>query len=128
MKIEQITSKEQWDALVKAAGKDNHTPYAATHYFVQDNEIVGSFNVGLFVNWWLRTDKKFKDTAKAGLLAQRALKKAGINNPIFMVATTSPYLPHMERLGFVDSEIDFRYFVQTQEFQDVLRKQTTKAA
>ena len=122
MKVHAISSQEEWDAVVAAAGADNHYPHAATHWVENGGEIVGTFNIGPFVNWWMRTDQNISTSMRAGAKAQRLLKEANILQVVWMVSKDSPYLPYMERFGFQDSDIDFRYFYQIKEGKDVYRK------
>jgi hypothetical protein len=122
MKIHAIENQKDWDAVVKASGSDGHYPHAATHYFTKDDEIVGAFNVGPFVNWWMKTDKKLPDTLRALIKAQRALKAAKVLNPVWMVSNDSPYLPYLERLGFTDASIELRYYHQTKEAENVFQQ------
>ena len=123
--IKPIENQEEWEAVVAAAKEDDHYPHAATHFVSRHGEVVGTFNIGPFVNWWMRSDQKKYTSIKALIEAQRLLREAKYQHPVWLISRESPYIPYMERSGFQDVDSELKLFFQIEEFQDVFRSEST---
>ena len=117
--VKPITNSDEWNALVTAAGKDNHYPLGATHFVTKGDEIIGSFNVGPFICWWLRHDQTLRETIIVGKQLQHLITHNGIKEFAMFVSEDSPYYDHMDRMGFRADEGKYTLFIQVEDFKDV---------
>ena len=119
IKVKPITSNDEWNALVEEAAKDNHYPLGATHFVTKGDEIVGSFNVGPFICWWLRADQTLRETVVVGKELQNIIKDVGLKEFAMFVSEDSPYYGHMKRMGFQADEGNYTLFMQVEDFNNV---------
>ena len=89
--------------LQQAAAADNHMVVAPTHIMMKGDEIVGYFSLnGLpTIRAWFDTKNKHAaDSLKMIEHGETLVRETGAPLYCIGVAEDSPFLPHMERLGF----------------------------
>ncbi len=114
--LKPITSKEEQEALVKAAEEDNHCPVFASHYLNRERDGIVGF-AGLedyvpFVHIWTHTKKMAAPDSFSVLNAienyLRLKKKKGL---IIPAHSTSTFNGHLQRAGYAklfDTTIFFK--------------------
>jgi hypothetical protein len=86
---------------LKQAQLDDHYLLAPTHVVMRDDEVVGAFNTGPMVNWWMDSKKCGREDSRFVLMALETLQhQNGLNTYIMLCADTSPYKKRMENFGF----------------------------
>jgi hypothetical protein len=98
-KIYPLTTQEEMDNLMVAAGQDAHWVVYPTHYVKKQDEIVGYFSVCKLpvVCLWMHTGKvKPLDSVIALNTAENLVRSAGHKHLFALVSEESPYAPVLE--------------------------------
>lgn len=99
-KILPVETKEEFDAVVKAAALDKHYCLAPTHFWKDSHgEIVGFFSNGIIpvTHFWMKRSSSHTESCKAVLACERLAKqlpfveKTGVG--IIACAASSPFFP-----------------------------------
>ena len=101
--LEPLRDEAQFQALLQAAAADDHVVIAPSHVATQDGQVVGYASLGSIavVNVWLDSQRvKALDSLRLLKQAESVAKATGLRQYLMPCAHTSPFLPHMERLGF----------------------------
>lgn len=89
--------------LQQLAGEDNHAVLAATHVMVKGGKVVGYLSLGALpcVHAWFDTKNKHAtDSLKMIEHGETIFREKGVRAYTVACAETSPFTPHMERMGF----------------------------
>lgn len=98
-----IRTPEDRAAVAAAAKFDNHSCLCATHYVVKTGQIVGYFNVGHSVHWWMHSKQCNRDDSRQVLCVLEAMQlQNGWNAYAIFCAEDSPYRKVMDQFGFQD--------------------------
>lgn len=103
--LDRFRSKEEIDALVKAAAEDKHGVYPPTHVVRKDGKTVGWFSINTpgmpFVLLWLST-KEITARESFSLVnsVESVLQLSGAYRMAIPVPKDSPFYPLMEKLGY----------------------------
>ncbi len=95
---------EDWEPLVAAAGKDNHLVLAPSHVVMKDNAYVGFLSLGNVptVLAWLDTKQiQARESATIVAVFENILSAQGVGLVLLPLPTTSPFLPLVEKDGYV---------------------------
>jgi hypothetical protein len=101
--FEPIAGPEQVKDLLLAAAADDHIVIAPSHVARLGDDLVGYASIGSIpvVNVWLDSQRvKAIDSLRLLRAAEQASRDMGIRQWLMPCAHTSPFYPHMERLGF----------------------------
>jgi len=101
--IEPIAGPDELRDLLLAAASDNHVVIGASHVIRKDGELVGYASIGSvpMVNVWLDSKRvKALDSLRLLRAGEVLARDLGVRQYLMPCAHTSPFFPHMERLGF----------------------------
>jgi hypothetical protein len=100
-----VTLKDNETArrLVEAAAKDNHLVIAPTHVMMRGEQIIGYLSLGALpvVQAWFDSQCGHAlDSLKMIEMGEAIFDTQGVKQFAVACAEISPFMPHMERLGF----------------------------
>lgn len=99
--VHPINSPNELQAVHEAAKMDDHDAFGATHYVMKEGDIVGFFNVGFMVNWWMHTQKCNRtDSENVRCAMEGMMRQAGLKAYRIACAKNSPYFSRMKELGY----------------------------
>lgn len=98
--IHLLKTREEYEALEKAAKADNHPTVFPTHYVTKCGEIIGYFSICNLVctEFWLHTIKASpRDSVFCINFAENLVRMTGRDTAIITVGDTSNYHPVIEK-------------------------------
>lgn len=94
--VQPIRDGAQLARVMEAAQSDDHLCLAPTHFIVKFDEVVGYYNTGFCVHWWMHSKKCDRDDSRQALAVLDALQaQAGLGRYILLCAQSSPYRDHL---------------------------------
>lgn len=99
-----LTSVEQFMALERAAGKDQHVVVCPTHLILKGDEIVGYAslgNVAVLNTWVCRGRVNKHESTRLLKEGERMLGQQGFEWVCLPVAKESPFRKFVKRLGYI---------------------------
>ncbi len=101
----RIKSTEEYDKLVELAKADGHTVFNPTHVVTKSGHLAGYASIGTpgtpLVLCWLDTKQvRPRDSVSLLNIVENHVALGGATALITPVLKTSPFYPHMERLGY----------------------------
>ena len=103
MRLEPLTTAQQWQELQRVAQEDGHAALAPSHIAVHGDRIVGCASIGsiTYMNVWLDSKRvRALDSARLMRAAEVEARRQGLRNYLIGCTQDSPFYPHMERMGF----------------------------
>lgn len=99
--IHPIRTTADFDAMLVAARSDGHDPLIPPTHLARGpaGQIVGAFNVGHAVCWWLRTDQGVRESIAAFAALETLQRDRGIGRYAILISDDSPYCRVVERTG-----------------------------
>lgn len=101
--LDPIVSDAERRELLRAAATDDHVVIAPSHIARQAGQIVGYASLGSIavVNVWLDSRRVTAfDSLRLLRASEEEARRLGLKQYLMPCAHTSPFYPHMERLGF----------------------------
>lgn len=90
--VKPVTTLEELQSVRVAATQDGHQAFCPTHYAVKDGEIVGVFNTGPIVMWWLHSTKcRSRDSAQMLSVLEALQRQQGFIRYAMLCTEDSPY-------------------------------------
>lgn len=88
-----IRTPADYDAVLLAARADGHDPIIPPTHSVHTpaGELVGAFNVGPAVGWWLRADQGVRASLVAFQSLETLQRDRGVNRYAILIHEDSPY-------------------------------------
>lgn len=102
-RIVPLTTPEEVARVAQAGLEDNHGTGYFTDAVLRGPEIVGGFSLMTtpVVNWWMHSSKAgLRDSLQVMNTVEWGMRRLKQRELFLPVSVDSPYLPHMERLGF----------------------------
>lgn len=103
-RIVPLTTPAEVEQMRLAGAADNHGTGYFTDAVLRGPEIIGGLGVMSLphVNWWMHSKKAgLRDSLHVVGAAEWLMRRMRQPEMYMPVADESPYLPHMERFGFV---------------------------
>lgn len=90
-----------FDATLAAARADGHDPMVPPTHAVRSpaGEIVGAFNIGPVVAWWMRADQRMRDSLAAFAAMETLQRNSGVGRYAILISEESPYGRVVETAG-----------------------------
>ena len=99
--VRRVRTEREYTLLQARAREDNHDVNAPTHFVEKGGNIIGCFNVGPIVLWWMDSrNATVRDSTFALKCMEVLLHSAGINEYALFCNSESPYMDYMEKVGF----------------------------
>ena len=102
--LRRLRTPEQLAALQAAAASDNHAVVHPTHVITRNGEVVGYASIlapVALVNVWLHSQKVHaRDSLHLLKVGETLAAETGASAVLFPCSVDSPFIGHMERLGF----------------------------
>jgi len=102
--LEPITKLDQAQEIESRLAKNGEVLLAPTHTLYRDGRIIGASSIGSIpmVHWWFDQDSGQALSSVRGLnAADKILQDAGFHYYQTIVPNRSPFMPVMDRLGYV---------------------------
>lgn len=102
-RLKPISSREELEALERAAAADNHSVLAPTHLVVRGGDIVGYASIGgiPILNVWVDSQRvKARESAYLLNAAENVAAATGVRRILLPCSQESPFHPLIEKLGY----------------------------
>lgn len=98
--VHPVRGPDDFARINEAAAEDNHY-MSPTHFVLKDGEIVGCFNIGPTVHWWMHSKKTRREDSRFAFCALDTLQRqSGLDHYLILCNHDSPYYPVVEEFGF----------------------------
>lgn len=108
--VKRLRTEREYTILEARARADNHDVNAPTHFVEKNRNIIGCFNVGPIVLWWMDSENSnVRDSTIVLKCMEALLHSAGISEYVLFCNSKSPYMGYMEKVGFQKGR-EFTFF------------------